>query len=528
MRQTNEIKGIMSAMESLRNDWTISKSSRFRRNRPGVTISGTAADYHFRNENDYYKAMEMARDFDRNDCVVSQGVSRLIDNVGPGDFLCDPQTSDPILNKDLHDRFYDWANNPDACDRAGELAFQDLARLVFRHVIIDGDIDVLPLKDGSLQLIEGHRIKTPSGTKENVVLGVRLDEYRRQIEHWFAKDEIDPLAVVKSFADITPYKVRDDDGHRQIFHIYDPRRVSQTRGMTACAPIADMIGMHDDTQFATLVKQQTSAAFAILHEYALEAPQPASEGTIGETEEQTLADGRARTIDGVAAGVEYFGRPGETLKGYSPNIPSPEYFKHAMMILTFIAINLNLPVSVLLLDPSNTNFSGWRGAIDQARGSWRRIQRWLIRQFHGPVYEWKLRQWIAEDAAMRSASETTPDFYKHVWHPPTWPYIEPSKDARADQLIIDNNLNSPRRVHAERGRDYDVMVNEIITDRKAVIIAALTAANEINKDHPEAAVDWRELAGPSFRKTTAMAKDQDGDGEIDEANGGEGTQQNEQ
>ena len=52
-----------------------------------------------------------------------------------------------------------------------------------------------------------------------------------------------------------------------------------------------------------------------------------------------------------------------------------------------------LPLCVFLLDASETNYSGFRGAIDQARQRWREVQSWMMTSFHGPVYEWKVRQW---------------------------------------------------------------------------------------------------------------------------------------
>jgi len=52
---------------------------------------------------------------------------------------------------------------------------------------------------------------------------------------------------------------------------------------------------------------------------------------------------------------------------------------------------------VFLLDASETNFSGFRGEIDQARQRWREVQSWRMGSFHGPVYEWKVRQGAVTD-----------------------------------------------------------------------------------------------------------------------------------
>jgi len=194
--------------------------------------------------------------------------------------------------------------------------------------------------------------------------------------------------------------------------------------------------------------------------------------------------------------MELTTEPGETITAFSPNVPNPEFFPHASLILTFISINLNLPLAVLLLDPSKTNFSGWRGAIDQARMGFREIQRWLAGSFHRPVYRFKCRQWIAEDAALaRQFAALGEKVFQHRWNPPTWAYIEPLTDGQADLLQVRNALTSPRRLHARRGADWDEIYAEIIADNSAAIKAAKKAALQINGEFPDgnAPVHWREI-----------------------------------
>ena len=71
-----------------------------------------------------------------------------------------------------------------------------------------------------------------------------------------------------------------------------------------------------------------------------------------------------------------------------PTLPGLQFFEHSQMLLGILAVNLDLPLCVFLLDASETNYSGFRGAIDQARQRWREIQSWMMGSFHGPVYEW--------------------------------------------------------------------------------------------------------------------------------------------
>lgn len=484
--------GLADSFDTLRNDYQAAKSSRFRRRRTGVSPMGSGADYHYRSEADYLRIMEQARDMDRNDVVVGQTIDRACINTVQDGFTNDPQTGDKKIDQDLWARFSNWAGDPEQCDIAGEMCFSDMEQLVPRHTIVDGDIIGLPMIEGCLQLVEAHRLRTPNGTKRNVVHGVLMDDVRRRMQYWITKEDISPLASVGKVSDIQPIDARDKNGHRQVFHVYNPKRVSQTRGVSALAPIFDVCGMFEDIQFAKLVQQQIVSCFAIFRERSLEF-QANTDSQYGERTTESLPDGSVRTIEGISPGMELTGAVGEKLKGFSPSVPSNEFFQHVKLILTLIGINLGLPLIEVLMDGSETNFSGWRGAVDEARKGFRRNQQSLIKKFHSPVYRWKVRQWLAEDKALaRAAGRKKIDIFGHRWNPPRWPYIEPNKDASADAMRREKLLVSPRRNAAENGYDHEELMDETIADNYETAKKAIVAAQKLTQE-TSVAVDWREM-----------------------------------
>jgi len=497
MRRRNaEIDGRSTSevFDSMRADYSASKRSRYRRTPRGVNFSGSGADYHYRSEGDFFRAMETARDYFRNNCLVAQGVRRLIDNVVQTGFSLDARTGSDKADVMLTQRWADWSGDASAADVSGRFTFHDQERLILQHVIVDGDIIVLPQKNGQVGLVEAHRMRTPRNTTRNVIHGVLLDQDRKPKEYWLSKDDIDPLKMIAKVADMKQYPARDVSGRKQVLHIYRPDRVSQTRGFTAFAPSIDTMAMGDDLFFAMLVKAQHGSVFTIFREMG-ESAGFSAPGQIGERETEILGDGSTRTIEGVAPGMEIFGRPGEKLHGFTPNIPNPEFFSHAKLILTIVANNLGLPLAVFLLDPSETNFSGWRGAIDQARLGFKSFQKWLVASFHQPIYQWKVRQWIAADPVLEAIGrQEGVDLLGHKWNPPTWAYIEPLKDASADLLRLRNAMISQRRRAAERGMDWGDLSTEIVEDNAVLIRKAKQTADALNADFDDLAVTWREVA----------------------------------
>lgn len=503
-RRRDENPSLAESFDLLRADYNAAKASRFRRTRAGVSGTGRSGDYHYRTEGDFLRLMEIARDFIRNDVVVGQAVRRLVHNVVRDGFTLDPQTHNSDADEILTRRWAEWTGDPARCELAGEHNWHRIEQLALQQTIVDGDLIVLLTNTGAVELVEAHRMRTPTNAKRSskyknsLVHGVLLDENRRRREYWITKNDIDPNQTVSRISDMKRYPARDRQGNRLVLHVYRPDRVSQTRGVSALAPVVDVVSQHDECQFAQMVKQQVSSAFAILRQQAdphfLRTGSAPTAVQLGARETETLSDGTTRTLEGIGPGMIYTGQPGETLTGFSPNVPNPEFFKHTSLLLTFISINLGLPLQVLLLDPTKTNFSGWRGAIDQARMGFLDLQNWLIASLHSPVYRWQVRNWATTDPVLRELDQLPGvDLLRHRFHPPSWPYIEPLKDASADLLQVRNGMLSHRRRCAKRGLNWEEVSAEIVADNALLIRKAEEAAQKLNLEL-NLNLSWRELA----------------------------------
>ena len=255
-RRQLEQPNLAQWFSGLRSDYEAARSNRFTRVRSGVLSSGSGADYHYRSESQYLKLMEYARDIDRNDLAVGQTITRAVEQTIGDGFSLDVNTGDDGLDKELKPRWTDWSEDPEQCDVQGEKTFWDMEQLALRDTFVAGDILALPLREGSLEMIEAHRLRTATNTTRNVVHGVLLDERRRRLEYWFTRDEIDPMRAVSRVSDMRRIPAYGEDGFRQVFHVYNPRRVSQTRGVTALAPIFNATTILDDTIFAKLIQSQ--------------------------------------------------------------------------------------------------------------------------------------------------------------------------------------------------------------------------------------------------------------------------------
>jgi lambda family phage portal protein len=501
-RQHYDTRSIAEQFFLLRDDYDLARPSIYRQPKIGIIPQGTGADWHIRIQQAYFSMVELAREMFRNNPLVAQGIRRMVANIVQGGFLPRPRTGDRGLDKEHKTRWEAWAGDAKQCSLDGETTFWDLEKLVVQHVVVDGDVFSLPTRSGALWTIENHRVRTPVNAAKNkklhVIHGVEMDDYQRRKRYWVTNRDWEIHQAVRLVSDVTKYPAWRHDAttgeqEREVFHLYRPDRLSQTRGITALAAIGDTAGMTSDLMFAQLVKAQAASCYTFLHEYPAEAAPSINSPNPGQGIDWPPG-GTTRPVEGVQPGSDIYTEVvGEKLTGFTPAIPNAEFFQHAALLMTLLSINLDLPLCVFLLDPTKTNFSGWRGATDQMKMRFRDFQRWLAEHFHRPVWRWRLRVAMAEDPAMRAAFERLgPQFFWHAWQPPTWPYIEPGKDAMADMLEESSCLNSPRQIMARNGHDFDDVTHQIVNDNGRRIARAIRVAQRLS-DKFGVPVDWHEV-----------------------------------
>lgn len=483
-------------------DYDAAKTSKFRRPRRGIRSDGSGADYHYRSEADFLKLLEYARDLDRNEPIVGRMLNLAADATVQHGIGVQAKTGNDDLNDALDVLWQDWCDDPLSCDSAEKMTFGQLQHLAFRQMLADGDIFALALKSGGLQHFEAHRIRSPYSTRENknVVHGVRLNKFRAPVEYWVTKEDVNPNSLVPTKDAITAIPARDDTGLQIAFHLYDPKRFTQTRGVSALVPIFDLVGMAGDIRFAKLVQAQMVSVWAwfIKRGTGWEPPLN-SDGSpaVGARETSTRSDGTTETIENVQPGMIYRGDPGEELQAFSPATPNPEYFQQMREVHMLAMAVLGLPYMLVMLDASDTNFSGWRGAYDTAKLGWRRNQTNLITRYVAPIRRWKVQQWLDEDPALaRLAARRKVRPYACKYNRPSYPYINPLQDATTDVMRLANLLTSPPRHFGDQGEDAYEIAKETIDFWGDQIAEAAARAKKINTDldleGPDR-ISWRDL-----------------------------------
>ncbi len=491
------------------------KRSRLRRDRI-VPSSGAPGDFHLLG-NDYLRIMEYARAIDRDDSVLPSILDRAEINTTQSGFGLDFDTGDLTLDQDLMGGWCEHTENPELIDASGELCFDEMLSMAFRQSMVDGDIWALLTDSGVIQWFEADRVRTPYGLDtRNIAHGVEMNDNRKQIAIWLTAAIVGTLATMYNPSEMYKVPVRDDDGLRRMLQIkMGVQRTTLTRGISIYQRLFDLSGMHDDTQFAAILKQQLQNALVFTEK--MESGDIAPQTEFGPKEEgEVVSAGTATTVEnleGLGPATVVRSTNGRTLEPSRNTAPGPEFVNHIKMILTLMGINCGMPLVLVLMDAKETNFSGWRGAFDQAKMGFRRNQNRLVSKLADPVLTWHLklrgekdaRIKAAMDRIVRAAQTAGKQWYK--WHLPSFPYVNPMEDSQASLIAVANYQEAPSTNMAKQGLDHDREMTRGIEDRLFAMNRAAVAAESFNKAHPDAkpVASWQDFYTPLQPKHVTMS-----------------------
>lgn len=257
---------VSASVQEMRADYDAAKESRFNRTRI-VPTYGAGANYHIRNEWQYFKIVESAWDMIRNDAIINTGVSKAIWNQ-TGTTVDPSIDGDKTLCDDIRGMFDEWANDRNKCDMRCEASLRRMEHMVGIADFVAGDeFAVLTnAEDGrfAVNLMESQQCRTPQIDQRNVVHGVRLDQHERHVGYYFTSAKnLQPFQLIERGSE--QYRpTYDDNGERVVLQVYDHNRCTLTRGVSILAPCFTETGMFQDINFANLLRQQMASSVVFM------------------------------------------------------------------------------------------------------------------------------------------------------------------------------------------------------------------------------------------------------------------------
>ena len=367
--------------------------------------------------------------------------------------------NDNLANDAIEAAFERWATKG-VCDITGRLSFRDLTRSLIASMPSDGEFlarKIYGKASGNdfgfaVQLIDVDRLDTTynenaSGTKNAVIMGVELDQYRRPVAyHIFT-------AHPNEYAQTT--RQRERVPAEQIIHGFVQEMPEQVRGIPWMT--SAMLALHhlDEFEKSALLAARKGAntlGFFVSPESQLN--------------QSEVDDGSDAQIN-ISVTGEYDTLPdGYDFRPYDSKYPDAMMADFCKLYQRRIANGFKVAHSSLANDLTEVNFSSIRSGVLEERDQWMVRQAWFIDAFLSEIYhEWlkiallKGQITLPNGSALPAAK--LDKFKAHLWQGRRWPWVDPLKDIQASREAVRSAIASPQMIAAQNGVDIDDVIRDI-------------------------------------------------------------------
>jgi lambda family phage portal protein len=372
-----------------------------------------------------------------------------------------------------------WADSQD-CDVARTIPFPEGQDLVFRKVLVDGDIFVLMTRKEvkyspyalRLQYIEGDRVKNKENVSETKTLkaGIEKDEYGAPINYHIMKDSPGSVfAPIKQEWDVIP-AFFDKTRLRNVIHLYRMLRPGQSRGLPYLSPVIELLKQLTRYSEAEIMAAVVSSYFTGVIE-----TEAGSQGMIGnmvgdDDVDSAVAGSSSDQDIKLGPGALIGLKMGEKITFGNPGRPNTGFDAFVKSILQQIGVALEIPFEILI-GHFSASYSASRAALLEAWRFFRGRRSWLARNFCQLVYE----NWLYEAVAIGRVK--APGFFKDfmirkafsnaIWIGEAPSQIDPMKEVDAAEKRLNLFLTTrDEETVALTGGDFEANWPRIKKEKK--------------------------------------------------------------
>jgi capsid protein len=255
--------------------------------------------------------------------------------------------------------------------------------------------------------------------------------------------------------------------------MFNPRRVTQSRGKPALTSAIDFVDKVTGYVDAELVAAKVNACFSMfVSTEANMMPEPYTGGvsTTGE-------DDDGNQLEKMEPGSILYGRPGESATGIGQTRPGTLFDPFVRRMLTFIGRPICMPLMLITLDFAGATFMNARIAYQKVQEAWEREQDWVIKPFCSRAWRWKVAGLIAGGRIKTS----NPNVLGHEVMCKRWPYVDPLKEAQADNEQLQNRTINRTLICARQGLEYDEVEEKRVEEDAALPSGGLGPGDEDRK-----------------------------------------------
>lgn len=367
-----------------------------------------------------------AQDVHRNFSLLQWMIRQTINYCTLFDFH--PTTKDEGLNRDLRD-LMKRDSEPENCDYVGRMSWDDIRAVAEALKITTGDCHIVPLNEGTLQLVEGSYCRNPKAmaSGERWLNGALLNA-RNRVVAWNFR-EFDPSVPFN-----TTYTDRKISAGRVWQHIQYEQRANMVRGFSPIvAALNEMRDFYETMDLARAkVKLEQMFGIAIFR-------QPDDDEDLADVvnangdEEDADVETEEEFYDFGSGPVVMNRTAGESVSLLQANSPGSNTIEFMRLCIQLVMLALDLPAN--FYNPSETNFFGSQAAWTLFERSCYRRRLAQLR-LHQRYTRWRQWRWILPETLGGSGEIILPrsmsiDDLTYKWTPRGVPFWKPSEQLSA-------------------------------------------------------------------------------------------------
>lgn len=449
-----------------------------------------------------HRLREISRHHDRNSCVLHGILDRMGANIVGSGFGLRPNTADKGWNQAARDIMKETLGP--SIDRRGMIDLHGIAATTLRAIGTDGDVLLVHGQDGTIQAIEAHQIGTPiDAIGPGVVNGVKVDQAGKPLGFYVHDQSYGGfLQIPVSQARFVPAGDCEYIAYRT--------RFTQTRGM----PILAASLSHFDRLDSYIDNESLAAEIDACLTFFIKR-QALDMSLLSPDKIEALArDGTARILQKVEPGMILQGNPGDELSSLGGKRPGMQFEPYIVTSLRILGCSIGMPLELVLLDFSKTNYSSARAALLQAYRVFEVWQSFLRDRLYMPIY----RRQILRAIARRQLPARDDAFAVRVF-PPKWPWVDPLKEIQALDLAIRTGVETLTGELERRGTTRDEYIEtraEELEELREAEIPTTGGATAAPKQPGEAKPPNNVIEAPPGGGAGKSKADKADDGEADD------------
>lgn len=396
-----------------------------------------------------------ARDLERNSDLSESIVLAYQRNVVGRGFRLqsmikkDDGTDDEVLNQKIEDLWKEW-NRHANCDITRQQTLTEMIKMAVRRIRYDGGIlfikanidgGIIPFKLQAREVdeLDMSVYKVSKDPSENLIVdGIEFDPYHKPVAYYFKTYTSDGFWVGGN----------ERIEANRVIYLWEKRRPSQVREISPMS--SSLTRIRDTNEYMTAVSVQARIAACLSVFIKKQSPTNGIGRNAG-----TIDESSGIKQSTISPGMINYLQPGEDAQFLNPSGQSQNAKDYLTYMQRVTGAGQGLSYEVTARDMSQVNYSSARQGLLEDKRTYQEMQDYLIEHFLYEIYiEFLTISILDGKLPIKDFFNNKQKYLKHRFITSGWDWIDPKKEADANETALSSGQTTLAEVAANKGGDW--------------------------------------------------------------------------